>query len=213
MSDERSNLDEPATGAEGDASPGGDQRAEGPGGESRQQGERPLTDEERAALLREQLKRLRVIDVVYDMMVQLVQLGYQKLGLTEETRELRNLDDARVAVEALRRLIEVAEGEGAAELSSLHSTLAQLQLSYARAAQAPADAETAPSGERPTGPSEAESPPTVEGDDSPTMEPEEAPAEASQAETDEAVVEDDRGEEPGGGAGDRRAGPAAGDVS
>ena len=118
--------------------------AAGAGGE-----ERRLTDDERATLLKEQLKRLRVIDVVYDMMVQLVQLGYQKLGLTEETRELRNLDDARVAVEALRRLIEVAEGEGDTDMASLHATLAQLQLSFARAAQEGTAAREPESGERP----------------------------------------------------------------
>jgi len=110
--------------------------------------ERRLTDDERAALLKEQLKRLRVIDVVYDMMVQLVQLGYQKLGLTEETRELRNLDDARVAVEALRRLIEVAESEGDTDMASLQATLAQLQLSFARAARQDSAAGQPESGER-----------------------------------------------------------------
>ena len=39
-----------------------------------------LTDEERARLYREQLKRLRTIDLVQDMMVSLVTIGYQKLG-------------------------------------------------------------------------------------------------------------------------------------
>ena len=36
------------------------------------------------------------------MMLSLVTLGYQKLGLTDETRELRDLDDARLAIELLR---------------------------------------------------------------------------------------------------------------
>jgi len=130
MSDEPPNPDDlSGEGAETDETAGA-----GPAGDE-QRGERPLTDEERAALLKEQLKRLRVIDVVYDMMVQLVQLGYQKLGLTEETRELRDLDDARVAVEALRRLIEVAEAEADSDVASLRATLAQMQLSFARAAQ------------------------------------------------------------------------------
>ncbi len=66
------------------------------------QREEALTDEQRAVLLRRQLKRLRVVDVVYDMMISSCTLGYQKLGLTDETRELRDLDDARVAIEALR---------------------------------------------------------------------------------------------------------------
>ena len=52
---------------------------------------RPLTDQERAELYREQLKQLHVIDLVRDMMVTLVTVGYEKLGLTEQTRELRDL--------------------------------------------------------------------------------------------------------------------------
>ena len=99
--------------------------------------ERPLTDQERADLYREQLKRLHVIDLVRDMMVTLVTVGYEKLGLTEQTRELRDLRDARVAIESLRRLIEVVEGEGDPEAASLRSTLAQMQLNFARASAEP----------------------------------------------------------------------------
>ena len=56
---------------------------------------RPQTDEERAEIYREQLKQLHVIDLVRDMMVTLVTVGYEKLGLTEQTRELRDLDATR----------------------------------------------------------------------------------------------------------------------
>ena len=130
---ERDDAQERDAAQEHDDGQGSGQEHEG-GERQDRGGGRTLTDEERAALLKEQLKRLRVIDVVYDMMVQLVQLGYQKLGLTEETRELRDLDDARVAIEALRRLVEVAEGEHGPEPDSLRATLAQMQLNYARAA-------------------------------------------------------------------------------
>jgi len=132
--------------------------------ESGAQGERPLSDEERAELYREQLKKLHVIDLVRDMMVTLVTVGYEKLGLTDQTRDLRDLGDARVAIESLRRLIEVVEGEGDPEAGALRSTLAQMQLNFARASAEsrttprPADAASAPVAE----PSEAESRPGVE---------------------------------------------------
>ena len=99
--------------------------------------ERPLTDQERADLYREQLKALHVVDLVRDMMVTLVTVGYEKLGLTDQTRELRDLRDARVAIEALRRLIEVVEAEGDPDIASLRSTLAQMQLNFARASTEP----------------------------------------------------------------------------
>ncbi len=101
--------------------------------ESGAQSERPLTDQERAELYREQLKQLHVIDLVRDMMVTLVTVGYEKLGLTDQTRDLRDLTDARVAIESLRRLIEVVEGEGDPEAATLRSTFAQMQLNFARA--------------------------------------------------------------------------------
>ena len=143
--------------------------------ESGAQGERPLSDEERAELYREQLKKLHVIDLVRDMMVTLVTVGYEKLGLTGQTRELRDLGDARVAIESLRRLIEVIEGEGDPEAASLRSTLAQMQLSFARAAAEPprgdaaAPAEPSQPGSGAEGRSEAESQPRVETETEPAI--------------------------------------------
>jgi hypothetical protein len=101
--------------------------------------ERPLTNDERAALLREQLKALRVADVAHDMMLSLVTLGYQKLGLTDETRELRNLEDARLAIELLRGVIDALGAVAGEQLvEPFRSTLAAMQMNFARAAAPPA---------------------------------------------------------------------------
>lgn len=109
--------------------------------------ERPLSDEERAALLREQLKRLRVLDIAHDEMISLVTLGYQKLGLTSETRDLRDLADARLAIELLRVMVDVVAREcGEAEVESFRATLAQMQLNYARVV-----ADEAAAGDQPAG--------------------------------------------------------------
>ena len=136
------------------------------GDEGSREGRAP-TDEERAEIYRQQLKQLHVVDLVRDMMVTLVTVGYEKLGLTEQTKELRDLGDARVAIEALRRLIEVVEGDDP-EDASLRSTLAQMQLNFARVA----NTEVPPA--RPSrAPSEADSRPSVESDSEPakTAEP------------------------------------------
>jgi hypothetical protein len=99
--------------------------------------ERPLTDEERARLYLEQVKQMHILDLVRAMLVDLVTLGYQKLGLTAETSELRDLDDARVAIETVRRLVEVLEGEGAQdEARTYRATLAAMQLQFATVAGA-----------------------------------------------------------------------------
>lgn len=101
-----------------------------------------MSDEERERLLRDQLKQLRVVDVAYEMMVSLVTIGYQKLGLTEHTRELRDLGDAHMAIELLRATLDVAERErGAEPFRDVRSTLAQMQLGYVQALEAPAAAD------------------------------------------------------------------------
>jgi len=94
------------------------------------------TDEERARAIREQLKGLHAFDLAYEMMISLVSFGYQKMGLTDETSELRDLGDARLAIELLRANLEVVEREqGEGRTRDVRSTLAQMQLGYAQAVQ------------------------------------------------------------------------------
>ena len=105
--------------------------AEEPGGAT--------SEEQRRREALEGLKRLRVADLVEEMLVGLVTVGYQKLGLTDQTRELRDLGDARLAIETLRAWIDVlARERGEEGLADLRSTVAAMQLSYARAAAEPA---------------------------------------------------------------------------
>jgi hypothetical protein len=99
-----------------------------------------MTDDERERALREQLKNLRVSDLAYEMMVSLVTVGYQKLGLTAQTRELRDLEGAHLAVELLRSTLVVLEREaGAGDYKDLRSTLAHMQLAYVQAMEAAED--------------------------------------------------------------------------
>jgi hypothetical protein len=146
----------------------------------------PVSDEERARALREQVKRLHVLDMAYEMMISLVTIGYQKLGLTDQTRELRDFGDARLAIELLRAILEVAEKErGGGELKDVRSTLAQLQLGYAQAVElAGAEAKAPPEPEAAREP-EAKAPrePAADAPGEPRIE---APPEPA-ASTDEAA--------------------------
>jgi hypothetical protein len=97
------------------------------------------SEEERRRDLLDQLRRLRVADLVEEMLVSLVTVGYQKLGLTDQTRELRDLGDARLAIETLRAWIDVlARERGEEGLADLRATVATMQLEYARVAVRPA---------------------------------------------------------------------------
>ena len=96
------------------------------------------SEEQRRREALERLKQLRVADLLEEMLVGLVTVGYQKLGLTDQTRELRDLGDARLAIETLRAWIDVlARERGEEGLADLRGTVAAMQLSYARAVAEP----------------------------------------------------------------------------
>lgn len=112
------------------------------------------SDDERLREMREQLRRLKVADLAQGMMVDLVTVGYQKLGLTDETRELRDLGDARLAIELLGALLDTLERENHGdEVAALRSTVDGMKLGYARVAAESSPAATdVPSAETSSGP-------------------------------------------------------------
>lgn len=89
-----------------------------------------------------------MVDVAHDMMLSLVTLGYQKLGLTDETRELRDLEDARLAIDLLRGVMDVVGAATSEQMvAPFRSTLATMQLNFARVAVPPGVADEAPAAE------------------------------------------------------------------
>jgi hypothetical protein len=112
--------------------------------EAGEKGQHKPSEEELAGQMREELKALRVADIAHDMMLTLVTVGYQKLGLTDETKELRNLDDARLAIDLLRGVIEVLGAvTGEQVVAPFRSTLAAMQMNFARVAAPPAPRQAA----------------------------------------------------------------------
>jgi len=137
------------------------------------------TDEERARAIREQLRSLHAFDLAYEMMISLVSFGYQKMGLTDETRELRDLGDARLAIELLRANLEVVEREqGEDRTRDVRSTLAQMQLGYAQAVQL---AGAAPAAARPSAAKPAAEEPAPSGPAATKAAPKKAPPRKSAA--------------------------------
>ena len=88
--------------------------------------ERLPTDEE----LREALGKVRVADVLVDALTAAVSLGFHRLS-----PEARDLDQARLAIEALRALDPLLREAGVDEalVRDLEQARANLQLAYASA--------------------------------------------------------------------------------
>jgi hypothetical protein len=87
--------------------------------------------EEQIRAFEEQLKRLRVEDVLVQTLVTLVNIGARRLGLTGEP-ETRDLDQARLAIEGARALMPLVPGD---ELGPIRDALSQLQVAFTREAQ------------------------------------------------------------------------------
>jgi hypothetical protein len=137
-----------------------------------------VPDEERAKAMLEQLKGVHAVDIGRDMVIAAVNFSYPKLGLSDETRGVRDLNDVRVSIELVRAILEVLEREHDGEKTSdLHDTLAQMQLAYAHAVQL-ANAERAAAGEaaRPVQDEPAaDAPDAAAGEAAPAAEAAEAP--------------------------------------
>ena len=108
-------------------------------------------EEELQAALDEQMSRLTVPDVLVQTVVTLINLGARKLGLTGDSESSeageRDLDEARLAIEATRALLPLVP----AEVGQIREALSQLQMAYAReaggaGAPAAAEAPVAPGG-------------------------------------------------------------------
>src|SRR3954453_10037511 len=71
----------------------------------------PPSDEQLVQQLEEELKKLKVSDFLVQTLYTVSSLGYRRLS-----EEERDLDQARLAIEALRALLPLLEGSEADEL-------------------------------------------------------------------------------------------------
>ena len=110
------------------------------------------TEEELRAAFDEQLRHIRVEDVLVQTLVTLINLGARRLGLAgppEDAGE-KDVEQARLAIEGARALQGLVPQEG---LQQVRDALAQLQMAYVREA---GGAEGAPPAQPQSGPSEEE---------------------------------------------------------
>jgi hypothetical protein len=119
---------------------------------------RPPTEEEMRAAYEQQLKQLRVQDVVVETLVTLVNLGGRKAGLAPGTEDERDLDQVRTAVEAVRGLLPLVEAELGPNAAQVRNALSQLQMTYAREAAPAPGGPGEPAAERPQGAPQPEGP-------------------------------------------------------
>jgi hypothetical protein len=101
-----------------------------------------LNEEELARELAEELRRLRIEDVLMQTLITISSIGYRRLGLTEDTKDDRDLQQAKLAIDTMTALTPVLESVVPEELiRDFNQSVASLQLAYANAAGEGADGE------------------------------------------------------------------------
>ncbi|HEX5923527.1 MAG TPA: hypothetical protein VFY45_06820 [Baekduia sp.] len=111
------------------------------------------------AQLEEQLKSLRVEDVVVQTIVTLVNLGGRRAGLAPGTEAERDPDQLRLAIDGARALLGLIEAELGPDGAAIRDALSQLQLAYAQLA-----GDAAPAGPASSGSPAAPQDPSAAGD-------------------------------------------------
>jgi hypothetical protein len=87
------------------------------------------SDQELIEQLQAELRRLKVADLLVQTLYSVSSLGYHRLS-----GEGKDLDQARLAIEAMKALLPVLEGAVAADaLRDFNQVLANMQLAYASA--------------------------------------------------------------------------------
>lgn len=115
--------------------------------------------------LREQLASVSAGDVIAEAALSLIALAYVRLGIPpEQHARFRDLDEARLLVDALGGMLSATGGRLGAAEPGLRDALASLRMAFADVAQ---DA----GGSAPRDPPETEPPPRAEPEDPSILRP------------------------------------------
>jgi hypothetical protein len=124
--------------------------------------ERPPTEEELREMYEQELKRVRVEDVLVQTIVSLINLGGRKAGVAPGTEGERDPEQVRKAIEAVKALLPQVEELLGPDLPKIRDALSQLQMAYAQAAGGPGEPQqpqepAAEEPQKPEGPGPAQS--------------------------------------------------------
>ncbi len=131
---------------------------------------RPPTEDELSQAYEEEMKRIRVEDVLVQTLVSLLNLGGRRAGLVPGAEEERDPQQLGQAIEGARALLPLVEGALGEDSAQIRQALSQLQMAFARMGGAPLSEEEArrpdapePTPQQPGGPQQPPQPPQGPG--------------------------------------------------
>ena len=90
------------------------------------------TEEELRAAYEQQVKQIRVEQIVLENVVTVLNLGMRKTGLSPGTEDERDPEQVRVAIESVRVQLPLIEGSLPNQVRQIRDALSQLQMAYVR---------------------------------------------------------------------------------
>lgn len=90
------------------------------------------TEEELRAAYEAEVKKIRVEHVVLEHVVSLVNLGMRRTGLSPGTEDERDVEQVRVAIDAIRAMLPLLERTNPEQVKPVRDALSQLQLAFVK---------------------------------------------------------------------------------
>ncbi|ADB51323.1 hypothetical protein [Conexibacter woesei] len=133
------------------------------------------SEEEMRAALQEELKKVRVEQVVMEATVSILNVSVMRAGLVPGSESERDLDQVRVGIEGVRALLPLVELIAGEQARPIRDALSQLQMAYVQAAEAAGGVPGGPAGDAPGGPGGPGAGPAGPGPGTPQGPPQSAP--------------------------------------
>jgi hypothetical protein len=94
--------------------------------------EMPPTEEELRAAYEAEIKKIRVEQILLENVVSLINLGMRRTGLAAGTEDERDVEQVRLAIDAIRAQLPLLERIAPEQVRPIRDALSQLQLAFVR---------------------------------------------------------------------------------
>jgi hypothetical protein len=95
------------------------------------------SEEELRAAYEAEIKKIRIEQILLEQVVSIINLGMRRTGLAPGTEDERDLEQVRVAIEAVRALLPLIEQSAPGQAGQIRDALSQLQMAFVRLGGAP----------------------------------------------------------------------------
>lgn len=90
------------------------------------------TEEELRAAYEAEVKKIRVEHVLLEHVVSLINLGMRRTGLSKGTEDERDVEQVRLAIDAIRAMLPLLERTAPQQVKPVRDALSQLQLAFVK---------------------------------------------------------------------------------